>query len=374
MKKKGEEKMRNLSKQDLHDILKGCTILGTGGGGSLEEGLELVDKALADGKEFKLVDLDEVPDEGLVISPYMCGSISPVTEEQEKKYSSLPRIKEEQTLRAFKALEDYLEKEIYGVISCELGGGNTAEALYVGAVMGRAIVDGDPAGRSLPELQQSTFFINGITIDPVAVANEFGDVAVFTSVVDDFRAEVLIRALAVVSNNAVGVAGHMAEGSKLKKSVIPGAITYAMDIGRAHRKAKSEGTEPAMAIGGALLFRGKVKQYEWRDEAGFTYGEVHLDGYGDYSGSNYRVWFKNENIMTWKDGKVDVTVPDLVCIFDDQRGEPVINPYYQKGMPLTVIGLPAAKEWRNPRGLELLSPRAFGFDLDYVPIESKYSL
>jgi len=340
----------------------------------LEKGLELVDKALAEGKEFKLVDLNEVPDDGPVVSPYMCGSISPLTEEQEKKYASLPRIKEEQTLRAFKALEEYLGKEIYGVISCELGGGNTAEALYVGAVMGRAIVDGDPAGRSLPELQQSTFFINGITIDPVAIANEFGDVAVFTSVVDDFRAETLIRSLAVVSNNAVGVAGHMADGSKLKKSVIPGAITYAMNIGRAYRKAKSEGTEPAMSIGGVLLFRGRVTQFEWRDEGGFTFGEAHLEGYGDYTNSTYRIWFKNENIMTWKDGMVDVTVPDLVCIFDDQHGEPVVNPHYQKGMSVTVIGLPAAKEWRTPRGLELLSPRAFGFDLDYVPIESKYSL
>lgn len=364
--------MRILTKQDLYDILHGCTILGTGGGGSLEEGIKLVDKALVSGKEFKLVDLNEVPDDKLVVSPYVCGSISPLTEEQIKKYANLPRIDEEQTLRAFKALEEYMGEEIYGVISCELGGGNTAEALYVGAVMGRAIVDGDPAGRSLPELQQSTFFINNITIDPVAIANEFGDVAVFTSVVDDFRAEALIRSLAVVSNNSVGVVGHDSRGAKLKKSVIPGAITYAENIGRAHRIAKSEGKDPALSIGGTLLFRGKVKRFEWRDEAGFTFGEFYLDGYGDYTGSNYRVWFKNENIMTWKEEKVDVTVPDLVCVFNDQTGEPVVNPHFQEGMSVTVVGLPAAKEWRTPRGLELQSPKSFGFDVEYVPIESKY--
>ena len=33
--------MRLLSKQDLHDILYGCTILGTGGGGNLKVALSL---------------------------------------------------------------------------------------------------------------------------------------------------------------------------------------------------------------------------------------------------------------------------------------------------------------------------------------------
>ena len=38
--------MKVLSILDLKDILVGCTILGTGGGGSLDEGLEAVRKCL----------------------------------------------------------------------------------------------------------------------------------------------------------------------------------------------------------------------------------------------------------------------------------------------------------------------------------------
>jgi len=37
-----EKKVKVLDILDLQDILVGCTILGTGGGGSLEEGLEAV--------------------------------------------------------------------------------------------------------------------------------------------------------------------------------------------------------------------------------------------------------------------------------------------------------------------------------------------
>ena len=38
--------MRELNREDLMNILLGCTILGTGGGGSLEEGISNIDEAL----------------------------------------------------------------------------------------------------------------------------------------------------------------------------------------------------------------------------------------------------------------------------------------------------------------------------------------
>ena len=37
---------------------------------------------------------------------------------------------------------------------------------------------------------------------------------------------------------------------------------------------------------------------------------------------------------------------------------------------MTVIAFPCDPIWRTERGLELAGPRAFGYDLDYVPIET----
>lgn len=368
--------MQKLTRQDLYDILYGCTILGTGGGGNLNKGLSLIDKALDAGKEFVLVGLDEVPDDALIACPYICGSISPLGEEEERKYAGLPRISEEPPLRAFKALEKYLGVEFYGVISTELGGANTAQAFYVAASLGRYIVDADPAGRSVPELQHSTFYVNEININPMAVANEFGDVAILTDVVDDFRAEALVRAMAVASKNSIGVADHVATGSRLKGAVIPGAISYALKIGRAHREAKDQSKDVALEIaragGGFPLFAGKVNDFSWRDEDGFTFGDTYIEGEGDYSGSTYRIWFKNENIITWRDGQIDVTVPDLVCVFNTDRKEPVINPHYETGIRVSVIGLPGPKEWRTEKGLKVFGPRHFGYDIEYLPIEKKF--
>ena len=58
--------MRKLNYQELVDIFVGATILGTGGGGSLEAGIQKVEYALNLGKEFNLVTIDEVSSDDLI--------------------------------------------------------------------------------------------------------------------------------------------------------------------------------------------------------------------------------------------------------------------------------------------------------------------
>lgn len=368
--------MKILEKQDLYDILYGATILGTGGGGSLDKGLQLIDKALAMGKQFRLVDFNEVPDDAWIAVPYMCGSVSPITPELEAQYAGLPRLSEPQPYLAFKALEEYFGQELYGVISTELGGGNTAEALYVAALLGKNIIDADPAGRSVPELTHSTFYIFGTPIYPLAVANEFGDVAIFPKVANDERAETLVRALAVASKNYIGVVDHPAQAWVMRNAVIKGAISYAGRIGKAYREAVEQGLlaskHVAKNIGGFFLFKGEISRFFFETVDGFTVGETEIKGEGEYAGQTYRIWFKNENIISWRNDEVDVTVPDLICMFDDDKNAPKLNPYLHRGEKVSVIGLTSPAEWRLPKGLELLGPRHFNFDVDYVPIEQKF--
>jgi DUF917 family protein len=82
--------MRKLNHQELIDILVGATILGTGGGGSLENGIHKIEHALAAGKEFNLVSIDELAPDDVIGTPYSCGAISPLTEAEIKKYERLP--------------------------------------------------------------------------------------------------------------------------------------------------------------------------------------------------------------------------------------------------------------------------------------------
>jgi DUF917 family protein len=357
--------MRTLNEIDLEHILLGCTVLGTGGGGELKEGLDRVGDDLARGKEFRLLSLSKVPDDALIASPYLCGSLSSPTTEIGAEI--------QEDLFSFKALQQYLGQDIYATVPTELGGENTASALSVAANMGIPIVDGDPVGRAVPELQHSTFFINQVSIAPMALATKSGDVIIVKNVTDSYKAEKFVRSIAIASDGCIGVTDHPQNGKGLKKSIIAGTLSNAEKIGAVLKRTR-DCHEVARAGGGFVVFKGEVQESRWRDDGGFTIGEVHVRGADEYKGKRYKIWFKNEFLMTWRDDAVDITTPDLICVLRRDNAMPITNPNCVEGMHIVVVGLPASEIWRGEKGRATLGPQNFGFDCQYVPIEQKVSL
>jgi len=190
-----------------------------------------------------MISLDEVPDEARVASPYMCGSVSPDQGEGARTSSDDGA----ECLTAFKALEDYLGEEFHAAITTEIGGGNTAVTLWVAARRGIPIVDVAPAGRSVPGLQHTTFYIKHLPIAPLSVATAKGDVMILEGVSDDFRAEAIVRAVAAASGNRAGVADHPLTGWALRKSIVPGTLSKALHIGETVRQARSNDVDPVQA-------------------------------------------------------------------------------------------------------------------------------
>lgn len=359
--------MKKLSLQEVKDILVGCAILSTGGGGDLGEGLDAIKKAFDENKEFKLLEFDEVEDEAYYVNPYFCGSISPRDEEQEEEENK-------ELIYAVNALEEYMRKEFKGIVSIEYGGGNTGQAMATAAMLDKYIVDCDAAGRAVPELQFSTYSITEQPISPFSVATKYGDKVIFKKVLNDERAEALSRAMAVATDNSVGMADHPIQGKKLKTSVIPSALSYAGKVGQAQREAVENGEDPINKIveiaNGYLLFKGKVKAgTQWEIKDGFTVGTICIDGVDEYANQDFKIWYKNENMISWKNGEVFITCPDLICVVDNKTGYPITNPNCNENDEIAVLGFKAHELWRSKKGLELLNPNFFGFDINYVPIE-----
>ncbi len=356
--------MKELTVLDLKDILLGCTLLGTGGGGDPAEGWHLIERAVNSGKKFVLAGLDELPEDGIVAVPYFVGSLGG------KKLDSV--YKEGEVVRSYKLLEDYMGKQFYGVLSTELGGANTAVALMTAAMMGYPIVDGDPAGRSVPELQHTTYYIKGIGMCPFSVVTPFGDEMVVPTVSSDFMAERIVRAVVWGCGTNVGVTSHPVSGDRLKEAVIGGAITDALNLGRVIREHAGtiKGVVEALVGEGGwyLLFEGVCIDALYEEREGFTVGHFVLQGEGDFTGHRYKVYLKNENMYSEKDGRIDVTVPDLISVVDEE-GMPVTNPNVLVGKRYAVVGLPAPSVWRTQGGLNIFGPKYLGLDVDYVPIE-----
>lgn len=359
--------MKLLNKEDIIDLLYGCAVLGTGGGGSLQEGIDMLKGALEQGKTLKLVELSEIPDDAYVATPYGCGAPAEDGAEISDEYKELPQIGYPSAMLAYKKLEQYFNKKFYAVSATELGGLNTAEAINIALKLDLPLINGDPAGRSVPELQHTTYFVKDIPIYPMAVASDFGDVVIIEDAVDDFRAEKIVRAIAVASGDVVGVADHPISGKDIKGAVIEDSIGYALRIGKSLRENKNEAAEAvAKAGGGRVAFKGTVKKMPWECKNGFNFGEIHLDGADEFIGNKYRIWFQNENIVAYKNDEVHATAPDLICMIGDD-GEPLCTPNFDEGTKMSIVILPSPKIWQTEKGLKCFGPRYFGFDFDYKP-------
>ncbi len=367
--------MRNLTRRDLQNILYGCTIMGTGGGGTMSEGMDLIDEAIAAGKQFYLADFDEVEKDLCIGTPYMCGSVSPPTVEEIEKYAWLPIADKNPFLIAVETLEKVYGRKLDAVISTELGGANTASAFYTGAMLDCIIMDGDPAGRSVPALQHSTYFLDNIPMCPMAVTNKYGESAVFTHVADDTRGEDFVRALAVESLNTVYVVDHVNTAEVLKKSVLTGSITNAERIGKAYLEAVEDNKDCAEAIiragKGKMMFKGIIKSNSYETRAGYTFGDMYITGIENYVGHELKIWYQNENIISWLDGKYYVTVPDLIIVMNMDEKFPLLNPYAKEGTVVTVLCLPAPDVWTTKKGLEVFGPKSFGYNVDWIPFCTK---
>jgi DUF917 family protein len=72
------------TKQNCEDFIQGCLIYGTGGGGSLEFGRQMLNEALKAGLTLKWVDVEEISDEALSASVAGMGSIAPISDDMIK--------------------------------------------------------------------------------------------------------------------------------------------------------------------------------------------------------------------------------------------------------------------------------------------------
>ncbi|MCD6479295.1 DUF917 domain-containing protein [Candidatus Bathyarchaeota archaeon] len=368
--------VRELSREELLDFIYGADIYGTGGGGSRSWAIQQLREA--EGYGFRLIDVDEVPEDAVVACPYGVGG--GVREEIRRRLSGLPRLKRREVVSlGVEAFERFLERKLYGFVAGELGAGNTFLAMYMAALTGRYIIDGDSVGRSVPEVEHSTFNLCDVSITPYVVVSPFGDVLIVTRVLNDSRAEDIDRYMAVASGGGVTVIDHPIEGRRLRGVIVEGTISKSIEVGRALREAREKGGDPVEAVveatGGAVIFRGVVEEFRREGREGFLWGETHIRGVGEYADRRMRIWFKNENLISWLDDKPYVTCPDLITLLDPETGYALSNftDDIKPGREVAVIGIKAPEIWRTQRGLELLSPRYFGFDIDYRPLEELVS-
>ena len=358
--------MRKIGLQEIEDIALGAALLGAGGGGDPYIGKLVAMSAVRECGPVTMLDPEEVPDDALIVPIAMMGA---------------PTILGEKGIGGseYKTLADmvtqFYGREIYAFMSIEAGGVNSMLPIAAAARLGMPMVDADGMGRAFPELQMVTFTMGGMSATPMALTDEKGNCAIFNTITNKWTEE-LARAVTMSCGGSVSVALFCMSGAQLKEYAVKHIVTRSEMLGRAIRRVKDEKENTPednfiKFTEGYKLFKGKIGDVLRETRGAFNFGKVCLEGIGEYKGKNAVIEFQNENLIATVDGEILATVPDLICLVDTETFYPVTTDALKYGKRVLAVGLKCFEMWRSPAGIELVGPRYFGCDTDYIPLEER---
>ena len=360
--------MKTIGAEQIEDLCTGAAFLATGGGGDPYVSQLQAQRLLEKHGPATLLPVADVPDQFNVVSIGMVGAPT-VTLEQ------LPN--EDEAVGALDRYEDVTGNRVDAVIPFEIGGGNSTIPLFVAAMKGIPCIDGDGMGRALPEAQMMTFPIYGARPTPAVITDPWGRFEVLHC---DSAAqfELEIRAKAVAMGGMISSAEHAMSGDLVRRAAIPGTISFATQLGkllRAHGGVIDAVQHELFALlsdsdYGVIkhLYTGKVLDSRRKIIGGYDVGHATLQSFdGDHD--NMTLLIRNEYLVAKIGEKVVATVPDLICIVEQETSRPLNAERMRYGQRVAVFGIGCTRHYRTPEALRVTEPRAFGFDLDYVPIE-----
>ena len=353
--------MRTIGFEDIDDLALGATLLGTGGGGDPYIAKLMVKQAIEQYGPIKVVTPAELPADGLVLTTAVIGAPTVILE----KIPSGEEFK-----KSVLAMAQYLGKDPVALMPIEVGGMYTLIPLVTAAELGLPVIDADSMRRAFPQIEMTVFTLAGLSAAPMCVADEKGNVCIYEAT-SNALAEDLARGAVMRLGMANAISCYALTAAQIAEHGIQGSMSFCTDLGK-HMRAVQEGQPDAMQrfldfAEAKVVFTGKITDIERRTTEGFARGTVVLEHVSE-PGREMRIEIQNENLVAYDDGKPVVMVPDLISLIDHETAKPVLTEALAYGQRLDVIAMPCAPEWHQPGMLDVVGPRAFGYDIDYVSL------
>ncbi|MGN9784002.1 DUF917 domain-containing protein [Nonomuraea sp. ZG12] len=352
--------MSSIEVEDVPALARGCAVLGTGGGGDVRTGALAAVRAIQTYGEVPLVRLADLPEDALVMP---LSGIGAPTVGHEMIYS------EDEPRRVAEEVERIFGRPPAAVMSSEIGGSNGVAPVAWAAQLGLPLLDADGMGRAFPEVQMVSMYVAGLPADLVIMSDIVGNVVTIRPI-DGLWSERLARAVCVAAGSHALMADYVITAARARGAVIEGTVTRALEVGRSTEGAAEPLPALQRELGAARLITGKLTDVERRTTGGFVRGTATIEGTGDDRGRTLRLELQNENLVAVEDGEVRAMVPDLITVVDTETAAAIQTESLRYGQRVAVLAWPCDPLWRTPKGLETAGPRAFGYDLEYVPIEA----
>ncbi len=364
--------------EDIEDFLTGCAFFGTGGGGEADSGRVALTEALEKGYNLTLMDPKDIEDDDTFCTVFFMGSIAPKSPEtlnnmEKEGYKDRKYTHVEMLVNAVDELEKYLGKKVAGLYAAELGGSNSACCMAAAYQKGIPIIDGDCSGRAVPEMIQGLPAIHGKSFLPAIFVDSWGNISITINAFNYSAMERIGKMMSIASYGELAEATCSMKGKDLKESIVPYTLSQCLTVGRMIRIAREKGENPcesgAKAANGYFIGKGKIVKKETEDKEGYYWGTYSVEGMDNLIGNNYKIWFKNENHIMWKNDKPIAVSPDMIILLRYIDGKPLSNTTLSEGEEVGMIIVPAREQFLNDDAIAVFGSRYFGFDFDYRPYE-----
>lgn len=318
-----------LDKEILKYALVGGTILGGGGGGSIELGKESGSIALDYG-DLRLVDISEVPDNTLIVTASAVGAPAAVD-----KY-----VKPRDYVRTIEILEENTGLKIGGIITNENGGAATINGWIQAAILNIPLIDAPCNGRAHPTGTMGSMGLNNVpefvSYQAYAGGNpELGNrIEGFVSG-NIFKASTMVRQAAVQAGGLVAVARNIVDAKYVRKNGAVKGISHAIETGKRFYKGLETCSNSAIEavvefLNGEIVAEGLVSEFELVTKGGFDVGRVVVEG--------AEMTFWNEYMTLERGNERLYTFPDLIMSFDRTSGMPITTAEIKKDIDIVIIG------------------------------------
>lgn len=365
-----------LRKEDIDSLLTGFGVLGTGGGGDPEWGRQILLSDIAHGRKYEIVSPDEVPDDAVVCSGGIMGSIKQFGK---LSYAEIVRLWEDDFLltRAIRIMERVLGKKVDYIMPFEVGGLNTPVIFTAAARLGIPVIDADFVGRAAPETHMTTCIGLGVDLYPMPIVDSYGNETVIIKGSTPVYADEIGRIIVEKGGNYAANAHYPMSGKEMKRICIPGTVSHSIEVGNvilASKDANSAARAFVELEKGIHLFQGRTVAMEEEEKVGFYVTTCALEGMGDYAGQQAKLVIKNETMALWVDEKLKAVFPDFVCMLDSNTGKGILSNTIVLGTEMMLVGIMAHENLRacmkTQTGQLSLGGGRYGYpELEYVPLE-----
>lgn len=366
-----------LRQEDIEPLLQGLTLYGTGGGGESSWGRTILENEFAQGRVCRLVKPDEVPDDALICSGGIMGSVKAL---EAVTYEDLTAEWEREfpLVNAIHTMARLCGRKVDYLIPFEVGALNTPVILSAAARLGIPMIDGDGNGRSAPETQMTSFIGHGISLYPMPLSDRYGNTTIVLQANEVTYADEVGRFI-VVKGGGLGANAHYPmSGTQMKRACVQETVSDALCLGRKMEACRKKGEDPVALFcshfNGRVLFSGAVRTVQGEDKGGFYLTNLLIQGRDPFAGQEAKLIIKNETMALWVDGVLRIQFPDRAFMLDPVTGEGIPSVALESGTRLTIVGAPCHPRIRacmdTREGQVSFDGARYGFgDLVYTPFE-----